>query len=157
MSFVRLLFLSMAVFVISGPGLAGSWRGNDLVIEAIYLAQPMPGQNMTAAYLEITNQGPADRQLIAVSVDFAKAAEIHKMEMTGGVMKMRPMAGGLALPAGETVRLVPGGLHIMLTGLLSPLPAGQTRQIRLEMADGQIISLSADIVSRAELPGLVSR
>ncbi len=40
-------------------------------------------------------------------------------------MKMRPLAEGLAIPAGATVKLEPGGFHLMLMQLKQPLTAGQ--------------------------------
>lgn len=76
-----------------------------------------PGGN-GAAYLTLTNHGAADR-LVGVTSDLAEAAEIHSMETKDGIMEMRKL-DGLDVPAGGTVELKPGGLHIMLikpTGL----------------------------------------
>ncbi len=47
------------------------------------------------------------------------------MTMEGGVMKMRPVEGGLEIKPGETVTLQPGGYHMMLVDLKHPLEAGQ--------------------------------
>ncbi len=51
-------------------------------------------------------------------------------------MKMFPV-DGLELPAGKTVKLAPGGYHVMLMGLNSPLQAGGRVPVSLtfEMAD----------------------
>ena len=46
----------------------------------------------------------------------ATRVELHEMSITDGIMRMRPIAGGIALPAGGEVRLAPGGLHLMLIG-----------------------------------------
>ncbi len=45
--------------------------------------------------------------------------------MDGGVMKMRPVEGGLEIKPGETVTFKPGGYHVMLVDLKAPLQAGQ--------------------------------
>jgi copper(I)-binding protein len=47
------------------------------------------------------------------------------MTNEGGVMKMRPLSKGLVIPAGGTVKLEPGGYHLMLLKLKKPLTAGQ--------------------------------
>ena len=63
----------------------------------------------------------------------AKRVEIHETEMTDqGVMKMRPVEDGLALPAGETVTLKPGGKHIMVMGLDGELAKGATLPLTLD-------------------------
>src|SRR5262249_21571426 len=47
-----------------------------------------------------------------------------EMSMNNGVMKMRPVKGGLEIKPGETVELKPQGLHIMFVGLKKPLAQG---------------------------------
>jgi copper(I)-binding protein len=57
--------------------------------------------------------------------------------MAGGMsgeMMMRPVSS-VALPAGETVMLMPGGYHIMLLDLVAPLEVGQTFDVTLTFAN----------------------
>jgi copper(I)-binding protein len=54
----------------------------------------------------------------------AARLEVHEMTMTGGVMRMRPLSGGLAIPPGQTVALAPGGYHLMLIGPKRPFRLG---------------------------------
>ena len=77
----------------------------------------------SAIYITLDNSHGPDDKLLEVRSDAAKAVEIHSMSMTDGVMKMRRM-DYLALPHGETVKLAPGGWHIMLIGLKNPLSVG---------------------------------
>lgn len=72
-----------------------------------------------AAFLKITNSGDADR-LVAAKTTAADRAELHTHSMDGGVMKMRQVEA-IEIPAGSTVALEPGGLHVMLFGLKAPL------------------------------------
>ncbi len=53
------------------------------------------------------------------------------MRLVDGVMKMQPLKF-LELPAGSPVILAPGGLHLMLLGLRSPLVAGGEIALDLE-------------------------
>ena len=80
------------------------------------------------AYLTI--RSPTADRLVSVSSPVAKKAELHTMEMSGMVMKMRPLAG-LDLPAGQPVTLKPSGDHIMLMGLNGPLREGQSFPLTL--------------------------
>ena len=57
--------------------------------------------------------------------------EIHAMEIDDGVMRMRSVKGGLFIPAGKSLNLIPGGLHIMLMGLTTDLTPGSQHEIIL--------------------------
>lgn len=73
-------------------------------------------------YFTLTSS--ADDRLVSVATPAAKRAEIHSMDMTGGVMRMRQLKDGLALPAGKAVALKPGAEHLMIIGPKQPLAAG---------------------------------
>lgn len=85
-----------------------------------------PAARTGGGYLTIANAGGTDDRLTGLAVDpsIADAAELHSMSMDNGVMRMRRVEDGLAVPAGKTVELSPGGLHIMLVGLKAPLKDG---------------------------------
>jgi copper(I)-binding protein len=67
-----------------------------------------------AGYMTIRNTGSTPDRLIAAETPRAGRVELHEMTMTAGVMRMREIAGGIALPPGQETRLAPGGLHLML-------------------------------------------
>jgi copper(I)-binding protein len=56
---------------------------------------------------------------------------LHHHVQEDEVMKMRPLEGGLALPVGHDVSLAPGGIHIMMMGLESPLEEGARHPLTL--------------------------
>ncbi len=92
-------------------------------------ARATPGKSdIGAAY--VTIHSPTDDRLVAASTPVAKKAELHTMEMSGMVMKMRPISS-IDIPAGQSVSLAPGGMHIMLMGLKQPLKAGQSFPLTL--------------------------
>ena len=88
------------------------------------------GQQVGAGYLKLSNQGAADRLLSATS-PAAASVELHSMSMEGDVMKMRQV-DAIDLPAGQTVELKPGGYHLMLMGLKTPLKAGDKLPLTLK-------------------------
>jgi copper(I)-binding protein len=79
--------------------------------------------DVSAAYVTIVNGGAEADQLTGVSGSISTTAEVHTMEMTDGVMQMRPVES-IEVPAGGAVELKPGGAHIMLMGLKGPLTEG---------------------------------
>lgn len=95
-------------------------------------ARATPGKSdIGAAY--VTIHSPTADRLVAASTPVAKKAELHTMEMSGMVMKMRPISS-IDIPAGQSVSLAPGGMHIMLMGLKQPLKAGQSFPLSLTFA-----------------------
>lgn len=102
----------------------------------VWVRATMPGQQVGAAYLDL--QSTTDATLIKAESPIAQSVELHQMSMENGVMKMR-MLEQLALPAGKTVKLAPGGNHLMLFGLKQPLLKGEQVALTLHFryADGK--------------------
>src|SRR5262245_41233959 len=73
-------------------------------------AAPTPGGvTVSAGYLTIVNSAAAADTLVSAASPRAERVEVHEMSMDGGIMRMRTVEGGLAIPAGATVALAPGG------------------------------------------------
>jgi copper(I)-binding protein len=84
-----------------------------------------PPQAPTAAgYLTIANSGSEPDRLIAASSPLAGKTELHQMELKDGVMTMRPVEGGVEIPAGGSVSLAPDGFHIMFMELKDSFKEG---------------------------------
>lgn len=89
-----------------------------------YARETANGQPSGGGFLKLENRGGgAERLLSASAADVAVSTELHSMTMDGDVMRMRRV-DAIDLPAGQTVELKPGGLHLMFTGLKAPLKAG---------------------------------
>lgn len=94
-------------------------------------AEPEMISMVSAVYLTLANAGGVNVRLVAAESPAANVVEIHEMQMNGDVMQMRPVEGGIDLPAGGVVVLEQGGLHIMLMDLVEPLVAGQAIPLTL--------------------------
>lgn len=92
------------------------------------------GQKATGAFMNLTAK--TDSRLVGVKTDAASVAEIHEMKMEKDVMRMQRVPA-LALPAGKTVSLKPGGYHVMLMGLKEPLPVDSHVQLTLLFEDAK--------------------
>ena len=114
-----------------------SAQAADYDVGSIHISQPWTratpkGASSAAAYMTITNNGNAADRLNCVSSDASAVCQVHTMTMEGGVMKMRPVEGGLEISPGATVTLKPGGLHVMLVNLKHPLEKDKTVKIKLK-------------------------
>jgi copper(I)-binding protein len=103
-------------------------------------ARPTRGDAPGAVYVTIENKGDNDDRLIGAMTDHAAMAMVHQTEMSDGIARMR-MAGEINIPAGKSIKMVPGGTHIMLEGLRTPLRTGDQFELVLkfrESADERI-------------------
>ena len=91
------------------------------------------GQN-GAGYLTIVNTGPGPQTLRGASSPVATSVGVHESVMTGGIMSMRSVAGGLSIAPGQTVTFKPGSYHLMLMRLKQPLKAGERAPVELDFA-----------------------
>ncbi len=82
-----------------------------------------PQQRTGAAYLTIVNRGAEADRLLGASSPIAKSVMLHETIKNGDILRMRPVKE-LAIPPGEAVVLEPGGRHLMLMGLVTPLEHG---------------------------------
>ena len=103
------------------------------------------GATAGAAYLTLSNLGSAPDRLLGGATPVASQVEVHEMSMDGGVMRMRPVLGGLVIPAGGTVALKPGGYHIMLIGLKTPLTAGSKVPLTLNFEKAGLVKLQVPV------------
>lgn len=85
----------------------------DLELSAAFTRAMAPNAGSGGGFVTITNKGHRDDRLIDAKSDAANRVEIHEMKMEGDVMKMGQLEDGIIIPAGASVTLEPGGLHIM--------------------------------------------
>jgi copper(I)-binding protein len=109
-----------------------------------YARATASGQPNGGAYLKLVNNGAAADRLVSVSADVARSVELHSMSMDGNVMRMRQV-DGVELPAGKTVELKPGGLHVMLIGLKAPLKKGEKFPVRLKFEKAGEVTVTVNV------------
>ena len=94
-----------------------------------------PGAATASGHLVVENLGRADDQLVGLASPDAAGVEVHSMDMSGGVMRMRPVPGPLRVPAGGRLDLsAASGRHLMLVSPRRRLAAGDTVRLVLQFA-----------------------
>ncbi|HEX5331252.1 MAG TPA: copper chaperone PCu(A)C [Cellulomonas sp.] len=99
---------------------------------------------MTAAFGTLVNDGDTDIHITSASSTAAAKVELHEMAAdASGQMVMRPKESGFVVPAGGSLELMPGGLHLMLVGLTAPVKPGDDVPVTLSADDGSTYELMA--------------
>ena len=131
----------------------------DYDVGSMHIATPWAratpkGASTGAGYMTITNKGTAPDRVSCVSDDASAQCQIHSMTMEDGVMKMRPVEGGLEIKPGETVTLKPGSFHVMLLDLKHPLEQGQSVKATLKFDTAGTVDIEYPIAAiGAPVPG----
>ncbi|MGY3452246.1 copper chaperone PCu(A)C [Bradyrhizobium sp. USDA 4353] len=139
-----LLALAFLLSMASGV-FAADIKAGDLVIAQPWSRATPGGAKTGAGYLTIENKGAAPDRLVAASADVAGKVEVHEMAVTNGVMTMRPLDKGLVIEPGKTVALAPGGYHLMMMDLKSPLKQGDKLPLTLEFEKAGKVAVTLDV------------
>ena len=84
-----------------------------LVADEVEISRPMPGRQMSAGYLVLTNNTGEPIRITGVTSPQFAAVEIHETTLENGIARMRKL-DELVVPARQSVRLERGGKHLML-------------------------------------------
>lgn len=128
----RLAILLALCAMLIAPAVAHEYTVGSLHIGHPWSRATPKGAAIGAGYLKITNTGTAPDRLLGGSSEVAKSFELHVMSMENGVMKMRPVEGGIEIKPGETVEFKPESYHVMFVGLKEPLVQGHRVKATLD-------------------------
>jgi copper(I)-binding protein len=110
---------------------------------------PTRGQvRVHAGYMTIINRGRMADRLVSASSPRAARIELHTHIRDGAMMRMRPVEGGVAIPAGQTVRFAPGGLHLMFFDVTGRVSEGDAVPVTLRFERAGTV----EVVAMGEQP-----
>ncbi len=142
-----LISLLLLVVIITACGAAPTAQ-NAAQPQAAIVVSDLAARATTengAVYMKLTNNGPSDDALIAAKTEVAKTVELHETTMgEGDMMQMRPVIN-IPIPAGGSVTLQPGGLHVMLIGLQKKLAPGDKISLTLTFEKAPPLTVEAEV------------
>jgi copper(I)-binding protein len=115
-------------------------------------ARPGTRGGNSAAYMEIRNAQPHADRLVAAGTDVAHTVELHETRMEGGMHRMHKVPS-IEVPAGGRVELRPGGLHVMLINLTTPLRVGDRFPLILRFERAGRITVDVEVQEQAGAGG----
>ena len=145
----KIIAISFGLVLMAGlagpPVRAEDAKAGDLVISQAWSRATPNGAKIGAGYFTIENKGATADKLVGVSGDVSPRIEVHEMSMNNGVMKMRPVDGGLTIDPGKTVKLAPSGYHLMIMDLKSPLKQGDKLPLTLQFEKAGKVAVTLDV------------
>jgi copper(I)-binding protein len=145
MHFRHLGILALFAFALPGLAHAENYKQGNIEVESPWSRSTPEGAHIGAAYFTLKNNGKEADTLTALQSEAAERAEIHEHINDNGVMKMRAVKGGVAIPPGGTVTFKPGGYHVMLMGLKQKLNEGASFPLKLTFAKAGDVTVEVKV------------
>ncbi|MDX8389157.1 MAG: copper chaperone PCu(A)C [Mariprofundaceae bacterium] len=143
----RFLYLVMMFFV----GMNIAVAENALIADHAWVRMPPPVADTAAAYMQLHNHSKQPLAITSITSSAAEKCEVHEMDMSDGMMHMRKLEKPI-IPAGGSLQLAPGGLHLMLIGLKSELHAGQEVKFQIHLNNNDVITVKTSVKDMRQQP-----
>ncbi len=116
----------------------------SIEVEGAWAPAMPPTASVAAVYMKITANEP-DR-LLGASSPIAASVEVHQTSTEDGIARMRPLES-ISLGQRESVTLEPGGAHLMLLGINTPLEAGKTIELDLQFENAGVVKVQVPVMA----------
>lgn len=113
----------------------------ELRIDDIYARTSMKNAQNGAVFMTITNGLKRDMTIVSASSSVCSSTELHEHAHVDGMMVMRQVQN-ITIPSQSSVKLEPGGLHVMLMGLKKPLANGDKIDLELTFDTGTKLTIT---------------
>ena len=144
--FGSITLIATALFAFAGSSPTLAEQDRVIVSQAWSRATPK-GARVAAGYFTLENRGTRPDRLLSAESATAAKIEIHQMSVQDGIMTMRPLDDGLAIPPDTSVSFAPGGDHIMFVGLNAPFEEGQRIPVALIFEHAGRVEAAFDVGS----------
>ena len=137
--------VAIAASLLNVTAFADDIKLGALTIKNAWARPSIGTRGNSAAYVTIQNTGDTADRLIGASTPLADKVELHDSLREGDVVRMRPVEGGITVPAHGIVSLKPGGTHIMLMQLREPLKMDDLLPLTLTFEKAGPVTVDAGI------------
>ena len=142
----RILMPMAAMAALSTAALAQAGQSGGLAVQHAWSRETAAGQSVGGGFMTITNSAATADRLLSGTSPVAAEVQLHTMSMDGGIMRMRRVEGGIAVPAKGTLELKPGSYHIMFMGLKRPLRKGERFPVTLRFQRAGNVTVQVSVL-----------
>lgn len=136
-----LITLSLAATVMLTPLAMAHPTTQSSVVASHAWMRILPGSLPAGGYVTLSNKGDKEQAMTGADSTAYKHVMLHHSTTESGVSHMR-MIKQLPLPAHTTVKLAPGGYHLMFMHAKQPVKASDSVPVTLHFADGSTLKVT---------------
>lgn len=116
-----------------------------ITIEQARVHETPPGLKVMAGYMTVTNLTNQAINLDKFNSPDFQQVELHKTEISDGTASMVSLPK-LVIPAGASISLEPGGLHLMLIKPLADKRAGEQITLQFRLSNNTVFEQTFDVI-----------
>jgi len=145
---LRLARSRLAVFLLLGAVcvLSAQSAAAEIIVERPWARASAGAGGNAAVFMTLRNAGGTADRLIGAETPAAGMAGLHGHSRQDNFMRMRPVES-IEVPAEATVELAPGGLHVMLMQVKTPLREGDRFALTLQFERGDAVTLEVPVAA----------
>lgn len=125
---------------------SGPWKLGDIFVEQAWARLAPGGSGMGSVYLTVHNMSGQDDLLLAVDSPVAKSTAVYETKVKDGVASMDPLPMGVNLPSHDEVVMRPGGIHIMMSGVMKDTKVGSLLPVTMVFRDAGSLDLEVPVL-----------
>ena len=149
---MKRVFLTLTVLLALALAACSSQQDASIQASNVWSRESPAMAQAGAVFMTLENSGKEGDALIGGTTDICDVVELHESIMENDVMQMRPVEGGkIEIPAGGSVELKPGGLHVMLIGLNQELQPGTTFTLELQFEKAGKMQIEVEVKDAGEM------
>lgn len=118
---------------------------------AITVADPwiaQPASDTSAMFGTVSNSGSETVKITGGSAPGVGMVQVHEFVKDGNTETMQEVPGGLEVPAGGSVQLMPGSYHVMLMDVTQQWAVGDEVTVTLNLSSGESVDVTAPVRAR---------
>jgi periplasmic copper chaperone A len=150
----KFVFAGVAVLALAGCSsgssdtAATSAPASPAAVIEVDDAYILPNGEVAGMFAEVTNNGTEAVKLTGGSAAGVGMVQIHEYIKEGTKEVMKEVPGGLEIPAGGTVELMPGSYHVMLMDVTADWQVDDEVDVTLDFSNGEQVQVEADVEQR---------
>ncbi len=125
--------------------------GPPLTISNLVVFEPLPGTNMTAAYLTLANNSDQPITIDNVTSPQFARVQMHQTVLDDDVARMLALAP-LIVERHSSVHFEPGGKHLMMSAATEETVAGMPVTVEFHFDNNGLLIVATTVSSRDNLP-----
>jgi len=137
--------LIAALFTVTPASAADVTTENGISVICAWAEATRPGATIGSVYMDIRVDQAGPRRFTAAWTELAGSANLSVFRRSGGVLT-RSRVDAITIEAGQMVRLLPGGYHVLLVDLTEALVAGSTFEMMVEFDQAGAFEIPVQVV-----------
>jgi len=124
--------------------------GNPIVVSDAWIREVPVNSDVSALYFEVKNSGDGEDWIVSIDTPLSQKAEIHNtlIDSNGSATMVR--LEDVKIASGESLKLSPGGMHVMLIGLKENIRAGQEYTVNINFKNSGNEKVTAKVIGLEE-------